>query len=314
MKRSFFISLLWFFLPMVLLAGLIEAATRNIPTSYAYIAPYLDAHAEDVEVLLLGSSQMKDAIDAKALSLPALNLASGNQHHDTDFALLKQLLPLLPKVHTVVLEVSYSHFELPHNGPTFWKHAYPLHYYNVNAYQRTTYFKDELLFLANPPVMFERLKNHYITKEDPAGFNSVGFDTLNYAGKFQNLHYDPNKIAARDHFKINQQPNLSLYRNNVAYLKEMIAYLQKRNIRVVVFQAPMYKTYLSQRNPEILMRREQALEAILVPSHIERFNVEADTTQFHVTDYWNESHLNPDGAAKATALLNQFLEAFIREK
>tara|TARA_B100001146_G_scaffold210002_1_gene207485 strand:- start:4692 stop:5627 length:936 start_codon:yes stop_codon:yes gene_type:complete len=309
-KRSFFISLLWFFIPIVLLGILVEGLTRNIPTSYTYIAPYLDDHTESIEVVLLGSSQMKDAINAKMLSLPAVNLASGNQHHDTDFALLKQLLPKLPNVHTVVLEVSYSHFELPHNGPDFWKHAYPLLYYNVNAYQRTTYFKDELLFFANPPIMIERLNNYYNSHEDPAGFNDVGFDTLNYAGKFKRLKYDEEAITRSDRFKIYKIPNKDLFDHNVAHFLEMIDYLQKQNIQVVVFQAPMYTSYLPQRHPDILRRRDSVLREQIRQNNLLLFSIEEDTLNFEVTDFWNESHLNPSGAKKATALLDQFLQQY----
>jgi hypothetical protein len=36
---------------------------------------------------------------------------------------------------------------------------------------------------------------------------------------------------------------------------------------------------------------------------------ENNTTHFTVKDFWNQSHLNPDGAEKFTAQLNQLLNA-----
>ena len=86
--------------------------------------------------------------------------------------------------------------------------------------------------------------------------------------------------------------------------------LQKQNIQVVVFQAPMYTSYLPQRHPDILRRRDSVLREQIRQNNLLLFSIEEDTLNFEVTDFWNESHLNPSGAKKATALLDQFLQQY----
>ena len=262
------------------------------------------------ETLVLGSSQMQNALNPKWLDSPTLNLASGDQHHDTDFKLLKGIHENLPKLKTVVLEVSYSHFELPHNGKDFWKHALYLKYYHINTFERSTYFKDRLLYLSNPRFFSERIEEYFIQKQELVAYNEFGFNTKNYEGQFKVLGYDEEKIAKVSNFKINREPNPSIFQINTALFHEMLDFLEEENYNVIIAKIPMYKAYHPRKNPGILRRRDSVLTSVLQKySNTQLFDLENNTTDFNVKDYWNQSHLNPDGAKKFTARLNQLLNA-----
>lgn len=309
MQRKFVISLFTFFIPVLLGYLAIEYATRELPMSYTYISEYMETEGTTVEVVVLGSSQMKYAINPSFIRQKTLNLASGNQHHDTDFKLLKQLLPKLPAVKTVILEVSYSHFELPHQGPTFWKNSIYLAYYGANNFERNSYFKDNLLYLSNPNFFSEKLYNYYIEGEKNFEFNRFGYDTLNYDGIFKDLNYDESKISTLKCFKINKEPNLAIFKNNTQLFFEMLDYLKSQNIQVILCEVPMYKTYLPQRVPEILNRRDSIVNfAKERYENVDLFLMETDTLHYNVKDYWNQSHLNPKGGKKCSLTLNAFLE------
>ncbi|NND62049.1 MAG: hypothetical protein HKN48_02525, partial [Flavobacteriaceae bacterium] len=220
-----------------------EKLTLDLPSSYAANKAYLESNSNEFETLVLGSSQIKDAVNPEWLDSPTLNLASGNQHHDTDFKILMSMIERLPKLNNVVLEVSYSHFELPHNGKDFWKNSLFLKYYNINCFERNTYFKDRLIYLSRPPLFSEKIYQHYILKERKTGFNSFGFDTANYHGRFKNLNYDEKKIASAKRFKINQAPNKVLFQHNVKLFYEMLDYLEAKGHNVIICTVPMYTTY-----------------------------------------------------------------------
>ena len=309
MPKKFITYLLLFFIPVILGYAVIEYLTLNLPSGYEKNKELLDRKAVDIEVLVLGSSQMNNAVNAELLNQSTINLASGDQHHNTDFKLLKALLPKLPSLKTVVLEVSYSHFELPHNSKDFWKNPVYLKYYGVNCFERNTYFKDRLIYLSLPPFYSEKIYDHYIGKKYPAGFNAFGFDTLNYSGRFMNLGYNKIEIA-KTRFKINLDPNLKIFKNNTALFYEFLDFLKAKDLNVIVCTAPMYKSYLPKRNAGILHRRDSILEIVSERySNVQLLLKEADTLDFSVKDYWNQSHLNPDGATKFTKLLQHQLDS-----
>ena len=308
-QRKFVLYLLLFFAPVILGYAVVEYLTLQLPLSYKVKASYLEENAENIEVLVLGSSQMMTGINPEHISQPTINLASGNQHHDTDFKLLKQLYPKLPQLHTVVLETSYSHFELPHNGKDFWKNSVFLKYYGLNNFERTTYFKDKLIYLSFPEFFSEKLISHYVDNASEHRFNEFGYNTNGYEGLFRDLGYDETKINTLKRFKINKEPNLEIFKNNTRLFFEMLDYLESKNLNVILSKAPMYKTYLPQRVPEILERRDSIVTLALQNyQNTTLLSKETDTIHYTVRDYWNQSHLNPDGAEIFSKSLDSLLQ------
>ena len=310
MQRTFVKYLLLFFLPVIAVNVGLELYVRAQPSLFKANAKYLEKTQENIEVVAFGSSQIKDAINAEWIDVPLLNMASGDQHHDTDFKLLMGLKDRLPKLKTVIFEVSYSHFELPHNGPDFWKHGAYLHYYNLNTFDRRTWFKDRLLFLSNPQFFSKRFYADSLANSSQPEFNAYGFDTNNYYGQFRRVGFDSLQIEAMKSFKINTVPNTTLFKHNVGVFQELVAYARNQGLQVIIAQAPMYRTYHSKKQLGILKRRDSVVHKLVSEDPgIRLFDREKDTLNYHIRDFWNQSHLNPDGARKFSQSLNLFLKA-----
>lgn len=308
MNRTFLTYALSFFIPVILGYVLVESITLSLPSPFEINKVILEEKANEIQTLILGSSQMSHAINAELLSNHTINLASGNQHHNTDLKLFKALHPRLKNLKTVIIEVSYSHFELPHNGKDFWKNSVFLKYYDVNCFERVVYFKDKLIYLSFPSFFSEKIIDHYWTKEDPSGFNSFAFDTLNYNGTFKNLLYDEKRIAEIPNFKINTIEDPEIFEINSQFFFEMLDVLYRSGVDVILCSPPMYKTYLHRRNPAILQRRDSILQVALKKySNITIISKEEDTLSFDVKDYWNQSHLNPNGAMKFTKMIDNVI-------
>lgn len=310
MQRTFVKYLLLFFLPVVAVNVGLELYVRAQPSLFKLNAKYLEKAQKNIQVVAFGSSQIKDAINPEWVDAPLLNMASGDQHHDTDFKLLKGLIDRLPELKTVLFEVSYSHFELPHNGPDFWKNSAYLHYYNINTFERPTWFKDRLLFLSNPPFFSKRFSADSLANSSQPEFNQYGFDANNYFGPFRRVGFDSLKIEAISNFKINTAPNLTLFEHNVALFEELVAYARAQDLEVIIIQAPMYRTYHPKKQADILRRRDSVVNRLVSEDlGIRLFDLEQDTSNYHVTDFWNQSHLNPNGARKFSRSLDLFLKA-----
>ncbi|MAO07687.1 MAG: hypothetical protein CL596_03140 [Alteromonas sp.] len=308
MKKKFLLQNVLFFTPIVLAFLGMEWLALKAPNSFEIKGELIEKEAHQFTTITLGSSQMLNAVNPEWMEVPTINLASGNQHHDTDFKLLKGLGSQLTNLSTVVLEVSYSHFELPHNGKDFWKNNLYLKYYHVNCFERTPYFKDRLVFLSNVPFFSERLYEYYIENKHTPNYNSHGYNFNDLYGQFAARNFDKKRIDAMKRFKINTEPNLLVFKNNTTLFFELLEYLKQENLQVVIATLPMYPTYLQKRNPKILHRRDSILQLAKKQfSNVTLFQKETDTLTYELKDFWNQSHLSPSGAKKYTASLDSLL-------
>ncbi len=301
-------KVLVFFLPVLLVYICIDLAILQIPQSFQNKASYLKTNKQDIELLSFGSSQMQNAINPEHIGVPSINFSSTSQHHRLDFEILKQIKNRLPKLKTVVFELSYSHLELPHNSKEFWKNTIYYNFFDINAFGRKTYFKDRLLFISRPDFYARALKEFYITNKNKSVYNKYGFKTNDTLGKFFRLKYDPLKIA-KQKVEINTKPNRKVFTYNTAYFETIMNYTLDQNLEVIIVTLPMYKTFLKQRNQSILHRRDSILLDLQNKyTHLKVFRKEQDTIKYNVHDFKNESHLNSFGAEKYTKELNRFLE------
>jgi hypothetical protein len=300
---------LWFFTPVVVVYFILELLVLNIPMNYKIYGQYFDEHSKEIQVMATGSSQMKCAFNPALSDKEAINFASTSQHHNEDFHILKGTRKRTPELKYVLLEVSYNHLELPHHPNDYWKNTIYLKYYGVNAFERPTYFKDRLVYLSNPHFYSHKFMDYYFYKTDKSKLNKFGFDTNNYEGAFKKLDYNEAKIA-KHKFRIITTENLDIFKTNTAYLYKMLDYLKAQDLKVIVCAIPLYKTYLKERNPNIVRRRDSVLKVIQKKySNVTILNKETDTIHFNVKDFLNENHLNPDGARKFTALINKELDS-----
>ncbi len=300
---------LLFFIPVIVIYCILEILALNLPINYKVAGDYLNSHSQKIELMALGSSQVKCGFNPALSNKTAINLASTSQHHKEDFLILQGTIDRLPKLKYVLFEVSYMHLELPYHPNDYWKNNIYLKYYKVNAFERSAYFKDKLVYLSNPQFYSAKLKDYYIYKDDKVHLNKFGFDTNNYYSSFNKLDYDTSKIT-NNYFKIYTKENLDIFKTNTAYLFKMLDYMQSKNLNVIICTVPVYKTYLNKRNPNIVRRRDSILSVIKKKySNVVVLNEENDSLQFTVKDFLNENHLNPDGAKKFTALVNQKLDS-----
>lgn len=309
MQRKFITYCLLFFIPVVVIYGIAEWLTLNVPSAFEVNKNRLQEEGQEIQTLVLGSSQQMNAINPEWVSNPTLNVASGDQHHDTDFKLYQGLESKLPNLKTVVLEVSYSHFEMPHNGKDFWKNSLYYHYYKVNCFERKAYFKDRLVYLSNTRFFSKMMDEYYIKKTIIPKINEFGFNSTDGYKQFARLDYNKERIDAMRSFKINTEPNLKLFKENTQLFFEMLDTLYTHQKNVIICTTPMYPTYLAKRNSEILQRRDSIFDVIkLRYPKIQFLKAEEDTLNFSLQHFWNQSHLNPKGAKIFTQQLDSVLQ------
>lgn len=306
-KRYLITYSLWFFIPIIILYIIAELLVLNIPTNYKINSIYFNENKNELELIALGSSQMDGAINPEFIDKPSICLASSSQHHNLDFTILKQLMASTKKLKYVVLELSNSHLELPHNSSNFWKNSVYLKYYKVNAFDRNTYFKDELIYIANPDLYSRMLTDYYLKDNYDSDFNKYGYRTNSFKGSFPINDYNE-EIISKLVTSPNQQENLKIFKKNTSYLFSMLDYIYKQSLQAIICTLPLYKTYTSKMNRSIVKRRDSIISVIKkrYPNVI-FLESETDTINFNVKDFNNANHLNPKGAEKFTLILNDLV-------
>jgi len=302
-------SIALFFVPVIAIFLTVESLVIDLPSSFKKIGQRIEQKGDKVKVAVFGSSQIMQGINPEYFTQEALNLSSEAQHHNTDFNLLKGFTPRFDDLETVVFEVSYSHFEIPHNSKHYWKNSVFLKYYNVNTFDRPVYFKDKLVFPSHPAYFSDRLLEYHLKDSLPYRYNDFGYDTNLYRGKFKRLEYNVDSIQASK-VRLSSREGLEVLDYNAQYFWQMIEYAAANQWNIVIISPPTFNNYNAVRNQAIVKRRDSILKEVAIKYPAIKFlNCENDRS-FKVSEFRNENHLNPLGAQRFTKKLDSVLRTF----
>jgi hypothetical protein len=308
-QRNLFRYIALFFGPVIIVAFILEGMIVNLPSSYKITGDYLNSEKENINTVVFGSSQIKNSVNPEFLEQEAINLSSSAQHHNTDFKILKDIRSRLPNLKTVVFEVSYSHFEIPHNSKYYWKNSLFLKYYKVNTFDRPTNISDKLLYVSHPGFFTELLIDYYIRDSVPYAYNKWGFDNNYFEGKFKKLNYDA-KLIDNSFVKINRREDPKTFDYNLQYFIDILEYCNKEQLNVVIVSPPTYTNYHTKRNTNILHRRDSVLEVLDNNYENVFLLISEKDPDFLITHFRNENHLNPIGAERFTKKIDSIISTF----
>jgi len=289
--RRFTYQTFLFLIPVLLIVIGIEVLVRNIPSGIKVASAYMKEEQGDINTLILGASQNKRAINPEFLTDKALSVAGTRQGYKTDYYLLHDIHPQLPKLKRIVISSTYRHFESSPNPKNFWKYRSHLYYLDVNAFERTTYFKDKLLFLGSPDFYSDQLESYYLKKEQPL-YNIHGFQLNTDKTRFARLGYDEQKINAT--YIANYPPLDKKYlENSSKWFERILAYCMERELEVIISLTPVYGNFKEAIAPEVIQRRDSILKNAL--------NKYPEVRVFNQED-------SKEGAEKFTKKLDAFLK------
>ncbi len=304
MIKKYFIRVCIFLTPVVGFVALLEYGVRQLPSSPAIIGSYLQEHAEAIEVLVLGASQQQAAINPAYMSRPTLNLASGHQDYSDDYDILSQLHPKMPALQTVILAMTFAHFDTAPNPDESWKHNTYLTHYGVNAFGRKTYLKDHLLYLSNPSFYTKSLQQAFIDGDRP-DINQYGYLDYTTTSAFAKANYDPKALAAIPlTIEKNAKPKEVI--KNAKSFWQLLEYCVKNDLQAVILLTPVTQNHYQARNPVMVKNRDSILERArkLYP---ELIVFDSETAPLDYTQFNNHNHLNAAGAKRYTQEVDAYL-------
>ncbi len=301
--RRFLMKLLVGSLPFIIAFAVVEHHCRT-RTVIAIRKDYIHRHAERISTLLLGDSHSNRNLNPGGLTMPAASVALGGQPLSIDYYLLQKLLPTLPHLSTVVMEVSPHRFFYDLDATHWNAHLYRAMWgipYKTEQFSWSNYS----LVLAHHKHCAEVYLNYLGLSGTYLPPDSLGFVPSDSCGRFHNMRYDTARIAAT--FRMRHKfDDTALVPVNLRFLDESIRLCRQRGVRVVLVSAPLYPTYAAAVPQRQWQQVNDIIQQIAHSNHVPWYNHSRDTC-FSVYHFHDDDHLNPRGAAMFTSLVNRYI-------
>lgn len=299
--KKFIFKILLFFVPIIAIGIGLEVFLRQIPNQYTLKKKYLTLHPDKVESLILGSSHTYYGINPEYFTKPCFNAANISQSLDLDFELLKNYIESLTNIKTVILPISYfSLFEKLDEGDESWRIKNYTIYFDLDLSNELT--ENSEVLSINLSDNISRIYSYYITEKYNVDSSKFGWGNSYKAN--ESLDLEETGISSSKRHTID---DLKLLDENLSTLKSIIELCSKKNINLLLFTPPAYKSYyqnLDKKQLDITINSANKLASS--NKNCMYINLLKDSL-FNKLDFYDADHLNTIGAKKLSILLNKLI-------
>lgn len=301
--KTFLIRWLLFLLPLLMMAFGVEYFLRQMPNNYKTKAEGFK-RAADFEILSLGSSHAFYGIDPSRFGLDAINAAQPSQTYDIDLAVFDHYNQDFTNLRYLLIPVSYFSFQLTfdHVADPWRAKNYRL-YYNTNVSNNPMYSTE----ITSLPLKknIERLRDYYRRGISEVTVDSRGL-LINTSIEKETVDLDAvGSIAAERHMKSMNAIDSTACREAI---EQLIAKAAEKNITVILFTTPCYKSYTSRLDDTNISKMKKTAEELAGRyNHVEYHDFLFDS-DFTADDFRDADHLNRRGSAKLTARLDEIIQ------
>lgn len=303
--KKFVFKLLYFVLPICILAILIEVMLRITPNDYSYKKEYLDKHASELEVLILGNSHMFYGLNPEYFSYRTFNASHISQSLDYDFGILKKYQNDFTNLKALVLPISYfSLFWSLENGNESWRKKNYTIYYEIDISESITDYSE---VLSNGlGINIRRLLLHYVLGHPAVSCNHLGWGNSFKSKNSRNLE-ESGIIASKRHTIVDRlsYKNKEIFKDNMKKLSSIMRWCEAKQIKLILITPPAYISYRQGLNQEQLSETMKAIESFCNDkSNCYHKNYLTDKV-FVAGDYYDSDHLSEIGAKKLSQIVDE---------
>ncbi len=292
---------LLFVIPLAIMLLTLEAIVTRIPNSYQYKYDYVKTHGDSIEVIAIGHSQFYNGFMAEAFSRPAFNLANHDQMFQENYYVMKELLPYLTKLKTVIMPIGYIDVIAEEEEWRFNSIACFYHeYMNVN-YGGHLPLKDWYECFS-PHRAYEKAVSYYIHHEDIVCCDSLGRESSH------NLKDRKEPLGANSHHFLNgytAEESDQYFIRGSSHLMHLIELLEGKGIELVLVSPPYFWGDFKPNKSQLAFL-QQFVGGLQQKHHIRHIDLQFDH-DFVDSDFYNETHLSEFGAEKFTKKIDGIL-------
>jgi hypothetical protein len=299
--KKFTRNCILFLLPVLVILVSAEILLRGLPNEYKLKRHYLDEHAGAVKILCLGSSHSYYNINPAYFSLPAFNAGHSSQTLNYDWFIFDRYKDKFDSLQYLLLPVSYFSFVEKMNEST---EAYRLKnywlYYGIVEPVKWKYHT-EILSIA-PRKNAGRLYDYYIGGKKNIPVTALGYGT-SYSSAIKNNLETMGKNAAI----LDTRTDHRFVRENIFYFEKIIAAAMKKNVRVVLFTSPAWRSFIENFNAGQQAQNDSIIKTTLKKYPGIIYSNYLTDSSFSAADFYDGDHLNEKGAEKFTKKLNALI-------
>jgi hypothetical protein len=302
--KQFIRKFILFMLPISMFVSGSEYAIRHVPNDYSYKNEYLAKHAQNIEILVLGSSHSFFGINPEYFSRPAFNAAYVSQSLTYDEFIYEKYKDQMRKLKTIVLPISYfSLFTNLEESIEHWRVKNYTIYYHC---QYHTDLENSTEFLSTTPTkLFTGIKK-YLTGGSYISETTSGFG-IDYSNVPQSDLVATGASAAERH----TAKNFNLLGENIQILNKLIDLSSEKGVKVILYTPPARKQYIDHLDANQLSAMKTAISHVLQDhSNVEYYDLMRDD-RFVDSDFHDADHLNGVGAKKLTEILDRVFNKHI---
>ncbi len=308
MKR-FATKSIYFILPLIVIAILMEILLRAIPNDYLFKKQYLDNHSSEIETLILGSSHSFFGFNPEYFSSNTYNASYISQSLKYDYAILKKYQDQLKNLNNIILPISYFLlYEKIEAGVESWRVKNYIIYCGLDSANSLKDYSEVLSMRLN--INVKRLVSYYILGNPAISCTKFGWGT-DYNSKNARDLAETGKIAAERHTRDNIKSTYSqqIFNENILILNSIIQWGKNNNVKILLLTPPAFESYRMNLNPEQLdITIKTTTEICSKYDNCIYQNLLGDSN-FVATDFFDADHLSEIGAKK----LSEFIDKIILE-
>lgn len=286
-----------------LLLGCAELYLRSVPNDFKAKAEYMDKHASEVKILVIGSSATAMGVKPSCFDMqPSYSCAYANQGALYNYLILNKYIDRMDSLRYVVMDATYA--GLWNDGE--FAQTYVKKYSIYFGFDNFKGFSNRFEISANIKDIFERLTY----KSDRAAFltcDSDGFQSR----YFENIPYNDSVWKAYgkthceiDHTKIYRENAKRICEENTILIKNIIELCKKRNVNVLFISAPCHPYYYEYYNQVQKSIVDGTYNALCSEYDNVKWIDLTMSENFSIDEFSNVNHLNTKGAIKFTRMIN----------
>jgi hypothetical protein len=300
--RAFLLSIAKFFIPILLLLGVMETLLRRIPNDYQKKRDFLDKHANEIEILCLGNSHGYYDLNPVYFDKPSFNAAYVSQTLDYDYRIFNKYRNRFKKLRTIIIPISYSSYyvRLEDSIESWRVKNYIINYGFVGSINFKDYFE---IFSNRFITSLSRLNNYYILHNKEITCSDNGFGIISESEIKMDIEKSSIEAAKR-----HTVADYKFFEANSRLVEKIIGDASLNDIHVILFTPPAWSTYRMNLDTTQLIKSTEFSTRLSKKYKVVVFKSFISDSAFTRYDFFDGDHLNSSGAKKLTKKINYLID------
>lgn len=297
---------MFFIIPIIFVFILIEFRLRQVPNPYKYKYEWMQKNAEDVEILVFGSSHTYFGIRPEFFDGKAFSLANVSQDTKLDLFLLKYWAKKYKHLKVVIVPISY--FTWFSHGLEYGKESFRCRYYSMymdcDLYPCWPQYHLELSDIETAKKKADKIGHEEYNNGD---YDNYGWGTI-YKLSSKNMTVWESGTDAEAAVKRHTATSWDHVADNLNRMREMALFCKNNHIQLVLITTPCWHTYYNRLDPKQLKKMHELNNLICRDYDFSYFDYLKDQ-RFVANDFYDGDHLSDIGAEKFTKILSEDIKS-----